>query len=179
MTKGLNRSLERQPVIGSLNIKQKIVELNDLEVVVASTGDANKGGGTQVGTWAEEGWIIFLGFVGEQISITSEDAALSDTWAGELGIGDALMAKGDTNLSGFEGNFVEASVGPAVSKDIAAADYFMSIFDAGDPRNNTDGDQLVLAVNIQVDNADATDDTDITLTVNGRIIISYLVLGDD
>lgn len=174
MTKGLTRSLSRGTALIQHVIKQTIV-VEDLSLVVTSVSTA-VGFGSVVAEGLPEGNILLLGAVGYlKFDGSGSDANLTATWEGDFSVGTAPVT--DTDLTD------PSDIDILPSTELAAATAEIGVRTraaaaAGTMIDNTDG-SLEVNINALIDAADITDDESVTLTVNGEIYLSYVMLGDD
>ena len=172
MGKGLPRSLSR----GSKQrqVVSKIQLAIDTTVTVSATGAA-VGFGTLVIGDLPEGYIKMLG-AAAQLSFAGSgaDANLTDTWAGDFGIGTTPAS--DATITGTDVDIIASTaLGPAVAEvapTVTAVNATDALFD------NTDG-SLEINLNVLVDAANIVDDQSVDLTVQGVVELTYITLLDD
>lgn len=164
--RGLSRgSPQRQDII-----KQVVKVKNGVITVSGATG---VGFGTLVIGDLPEGNILFLGAVSYFQFTKLAATGVQDTFDGDYGVGstpasDATITAGDVDIA------ASAALGAATagaSPRVRSSGATQAVLD------NTDG-SLELNLNLLIDDANISADTQ-TLTVNGELYISYIVLGDD
>lgn len=174
MVKGLTRSLSRGTALIQHVIKQTVV-VEDLPLVVTATGAAI-GFGSVVAEGLPEGNILFLGAVGYlKFDGSGSDANLTATWEGDFSVGTAPTADADL------GDASDIDILPSTALAAATAEIGVrtrAAAPAGTMLDNTDG-SLEININALIDAADIIDSQSVTLTVNGEIYLSYVMLGDD
>lgn len=177
MGKGLPRSHKNAPS-QKASVQKLNISLDNLEVTVTSVGGAI-GFGSVVIRGLPEGNVQMLGAVlsNFQLSGNGADANLSDTWAGDFGIGttpadDATIAGGDVDLLASTAlAAATAEVSPLAVRTVGVTPPMV-------PINNTAND-LEMNLNVLIDAADIVDDESVILTVSGLLSIAYVMLGDD
>lgn len=166
--KGLARSLGRNPAAAPI-VKQTIkVKAKAISVVGAS----GVGFGSAVLGDLPAGNILLLGAV-SYLRVTNADADAQATFDGDYSIGTTATA--DVTLSGTDVNIIPstalgaatAGVSPVVRGASTAAPAIL---------DNTDG-SLEVNVNLLIDDANISGTADMTL--DGHVVISYVVLSDD
>lgn len=174
MAKGLQRSLSRGPQSSAPIVKQTIKVNHSIDSV--TVGAAIGFGSVVIGDFPQ-GNILFLGCVANLQFAGPTSADLSDTWAGDFGVGttpvsDATISAGDEDLVA-ETTLAAATaeLSPKTRGAVAAAAIAV-LFD------NTDG-SLEINLNLLVDTADQVDDKTVAILATGEVYISYVVLGDD
>lgn len=174
MTKGLARSLARGNALHQNAVKQTIV-VKDLLLVVTSVSTAIGFGSAVAGDFPE-GNILLLGAVGYlKFDGSGSDANLTATWEGDFAVGTAPTADADL------GDAAEIDILPSTALAAATAEIGVRTRAAAPGNKMFDNTDNSLEINISalIDAADITDDESVTLTVNGEIYLSYVVLGDD
>lgn len=173
MGKGLPRSMARGAAQKQEIIKQ-VVTVKNLTVNVAAATTA-VGFGTAVLGDLPEGNILFLGAVSYlSFAGSGADANLVDTWNGDYAIGTVATVDVDVADAGEADIISSTAIGPATAEAIArtrGTNATQVIFD------NTDN-SLEINLNLLIDAADITDSTNVNITVNGEVMLSYIVLGD-
>ena len=171
MAKGLQRSIARGPQ-STAPIVKKTIRLKDVEFEV--DGATGNGWGTLVIGDFPEGNILVLGAAAYMtFSGPGDSGDLTDTWAGDFGIGTAPITSGA--ITGNQQNIIaETAVGPAVGEvaPLKRATNHTTHFP-----DNTDG-SLEINLNFKVADANISGD-DITFKVTGEFYYAYIVLGDD
>jgi hypothetical protein len=173
MAKGLPRSLGRSAALQSA-VKKLTIPLRSVPVVVTSTGIAI-GWGTSVISGLPEAHLRVMAVACSMtLSGNGADANLSDTWAGDFGIGttpanDATITAGDVDLIA---STALAAATAEVSPTVVVANGVDLILD------NTDG-LLEVNLNVLVDAADIVDDQSVTLTADGVVEITVITMLDD
>lgn len=181
MGKGLPRSHSRMSPQreGGGGVQKLNISLDGITVSVAAVAAAI-GFGSTVIRGLPEGNIQVLGAVlsNFQLSGSGADANLSDTWAGDFGIGstpadDATITATDVDVVASTAlAAATAEVSPNIVRTVGVTPTMV-------PLDNTDG-SLELNLNVLIDAADITDDETVVLTaLSGLLSISYIVLGDD
>lgn len=166
--KGLPRSLAHGPKSRSEIVKQTIL-LKNTAVTVA--GVSGVGFGTVVIGDLPQGNILLLGAVA-YVQVSTSDAGVATTFDGDVSIGSAPTA--DATLSGAEVDLLaSAPLGAAtakVSPTIRMTNATQVVLD------NTD-DSLEVNANVLIDDANISSNAPCLL--NGYVVLSYVVLGDD
>jgi hypothetical protein len=174
MGKGLARSLARGKSAVAPIIKQTI-GLDDVAITVAAASTAVGFGTAVIGDFPA-GNILFLGAV-SYLRFTTADTDLTATFDGDYSIGTAPTA--DVTLSGSEVDVIPSTaLGAATARVSPVARGASAAAQTGVIFDNTDG-SLELNLNLLIDAASIADDTSATLTVDGVVYVSYIVLGDD
>ncbi len=180
MTKGLERSLRRGGPQKAVQLTETIV-VRDLAMTV--DGATGIGFGTAVAANFPEGNILFVGAVAYlEFAGPGGDAGLSDTWAGDFGVGttpasDATLTAGDIDL-------IDSTALAAATAEVSPRTRGVTGVDSTDGGllaplifDNT-ASTLEINVSLLVDDADISAD-DIDFLVNGEIMILYTMMGDD
>lgn len=175
MTKGLERSISRGPVLRDEIIKETLVINDSMDITgVAAAVDA----GTFVIGGLPEGNILFLGAV-VNIIVSAVDADVLIDWAGDFGIGTIPNADVDLGDAGDDNIIAStallADTGTKATLDTRGASTQTEHSNIID---NTAND-LELNFNLLVDDNFITDAAVGTFTVTGVIHIAYTMLGDD
>jgi hypothetical protein len=170
MAKGLPRSLSRGAPAVKPIIKQTLAVRDATLTVDGATG---VGFGSVVIGDLPEGNILFLGAVAYMTFAGPTSADLADTWSGDYGVG--TTPAGDGTLTNADVDLIASTaVGPAVaevSPRTRGTNATQAILD------NTDG-SLEINLSLLVDDANIGAD-DLDFTVNGEVVLSYVVLADD
>jgi hypothetical protein len=172
MAKGIPRSLSRSKVSGFQNMK---ASLDNAPLSVSAAGvDIGFGSLSVDDLVLPEGDIIVLGIVAN-LSFTSEDANIDETWSGDFSIGTASTDDADL-VDDAEANLLPSTaIGPAVADVIASARYSAvpveasQILDLDAPSP--------IKINMLVDAADITDASTGVINVSGGISIAFVKLG--
>lgn len=174
MTKGLVRSLGRGP-----ELDQKVVK--KMVVVVAKTltvaGASGVGFGSIVISDFVQGNVMFLGAVAYFQFSGPTSGSLSDTWAGDYGIG--TTPAGDGTISNADVDMIPSTALAAATAEVSPNTRATQADGAkcGQIFDNTDG-SLEINLSLLIDNADISADG-IDMSVTGELHISYAMLGDD
>ena len=171
--KGLKRSLTRGNKQINPIVKDTIVVKNKTLQVDGATG---VGFGSLVIGDFPAGNIMLLGAVSYFNFLTSA-AGVTATFDGDYGIGTTPAS--DASITGADVDIIPSSAlgaatatqSPTVRGVDATGAKAGVIFD------NTDG-SLELNLNLLIDDATISAD-DVNFTVNGYLVISYIILGDD
>lgn len=174
MTKGLVRSQRRGPEIEQQIVKHRL-SLDAVPISVAGTS------GVGFGSIAihdfVEGNVMFFGCVANlTFSGPVGSGDLSDTWAGDYGIGTTPASDG--TISAGDDDMVPSTALAAATAEVSPktrglqADGSLCgvIFD------NTTG-SLEVNLNLLVDDADISGT--VAMTATGEVELSYVMLGDD
>ncbi len=177
MTKGLIRSLSRGPKARREIVTERIQFATDpfnAQTILSGTG----GGGIGIAP-LPEGNLLLLGAVCEVvIRGNGAEPNLVDTWNGDFAFGTELTTPG-ASLVGSEVDIVPITpIGPAVGEVSPLTRGTTLATDTGRIIDNTDG-LLEIFLNLQIDNADQTDDTTVAMEAEGQLNLTYVVLGDD
>lgn len=178
MVKGLQRSLSRGPGVNALSqVKRLNIPLRDLSVTVTSVAAAI-GFGSAVIRGLPEGLIQYLGASMEIVLAgNGADANLSDTWAGDCGVGTTPAA--DATISGADVDILASTALAAATAEASPLTPLVSTAtEAPATFDNTAGD-LELNLNVLIDAADIVDDQSVILLANGVLQIAYIDLGDN
>ena len=178
MGKGLPRSLANAPKLKAQIVKQTFV-VNAGSVTLTEDVGGQPAWATLVVGDFPEGNILFLGasayftFAG-----SGSDADLGDTWAGDYALGSAPVVDDTDPMVGAQADLLPTGAIAAATAEVSPRTRNASVAGAsGTVFDNTDG-SLELNLNVLVDAADITGD-DSVLTIDGEVIVSYIVLGDD
>lgn len=171
MTKGLPRSLSR----GSQSTRQVVKEsiaINEVMTFTGATGAVVFATAPIAGL--AEGNILLLGAVATVTFTGPTSADLSDTFAGDFGIG--TTPEDDNTITGTDVDIIASTAIPAavaeVSADVRGTHETQEIID------NTDGSGEI-NLNVLIDANAITDAVSVDITVTGFLDIAYIVLGDD
>jgi len=169
--KGLPRSLSRGRGAGASNVVKKVTIPFTKSIEI--DGATGVGWGTVIIGDFPEGNISFMDATCYLTVTGPTSANLSDTWAGDYGIGTTPAS---------DGTITAGDVDIIVSTALAAATAEVSprtraVGGAGALFDNTDG-SLELNLNVLVDDADISAD-DLICTAEGVLSLAYVVLGDD
>lgn len=171
MSKGLTRSMGRATPQAALIIK-KTIAVRDLAISVAGTTGIGFGSGAAEGL--PEGNILLLGCVANlSFAGGGADANLSDTWAGDYGVG--TTPAGDATITGADVDIVQSTA-------LAAATAEVSPITRGETGttgliiDNTAG-AAEINVNLLIDDADISGT--VAMLATGEIYLAYIMLGDD
>jgi len=172
VTKGLQRSLSRGPAT-----RQSISKLEfsvNAPITSVATGSAIGFGSAVIGDFPE-GNILLLGAIANLnfTGPTSDD--LTDTWAGDFGIGTTPAS--DATISVADEDIIPETAIPPATAEASPVVRAPSTAN-GVILDNTDG-SLEINLNLLVDAANQTDDTSVVITATGSVVISFVVLGDD
>ena len=172
MSKGLNRSLARSASLGARVIKQRIV-ITDLPLTVV--GATLVGFGFAIASSLPQGNILFLGGVANLKFSGPGDANLDDTWGGAFSLGTTGTTS--VSLTGDNINLIDETSVTAIANEVTAV--HRAITEEADKAfilDNTDG---ALDVNVSLIIADVFISGTVTLTVDGEVELSYVMLLDD
>lgn len=173
MGKGYPRGLARGVAQSSQLRRRLFIPLVNKAVTITDPGGANAGWTVELGDFPE-GNILFDGAV-MNISLTKNDADLTDTFTGNVALGTAPTA--DATLNGSEVNLIPSTaITTAVAGVSAVKRYASTTTETGAIHDNTDGS---LEVNLNGYIADAAISADAALLVNGWVCILYSVINDD
>lgn len=168
--KGLLRSLSRNPKRTSV-VKQ-IIPFNDLALSV--DGATGVGFNAAVAADLPEGNILFLGAVAyARVTRPSTSTGIQATFDGDFSIGTTPTA--DATLSTTDANIVSSS--PLGAATAGVSPVARGTGNTSVVLDNTDG-SLELNFNLIIDDANISAD-DQAVTVDGYMVLSYIVLGDD
>jgi len=173
MVKGLQRSISRGHPQARDIIKETIIA-NEAPITI--DGATGIGFGSLTFGDFPEGNILFLGAAAYMTISGPTSADLSDTWAGDFGMGtipasDGTITAGDIDLIG-------STALAAATAEVSPRTRGISVnADTGEVHDNTDG-SLEINLNVLIDDADISADG-IECTVSGELHISYVMLGDD
>ncbi len=178
MAKGLPRSLASAPKIKAQIVKETLV-VDAGSVTLTEDAGGQPAWATLVVGGLPEGNILFLGATAYfTFSGSGADADLGDTWAGDYALGTAPSTDDTTPIAGAQEDLISTGAIAAATAEVSPRTRNVSIpAETGVIIDNT-GNTLELNLNILVDAADITGD-DSVLTIDGEVIISYIVLGDD
>lgn len=173
MVKGLARSISRGAPARAPIIKQTFKVTNGSLTVDGASG---VGFGSLVIGDLPAGNILLLGAVAYFQFAGPTSASVADDWEGDYGVGttpagDATITGADIDVIGSTAIAAATAELSPMTRGVAATATNAAILD------NTDG-SLELNLSLLVDDADIGAD-DLVFTVNGHLIISYVVLGDD
>lgn len=172
MGKGLPRSLSRASASREAVTKMQIPVDDIINVAAASTA---VGFGTGVLSGLPEGQLKMLGAAAKLVfSGPGASDDLTDTWAGDFSLGTTGTA--DVTLDGTDVNIIASTAIPAataeVSPEVNAINGTSAVFD------NTAND-LEVNLNLLIDAANIADDTNVDITVQGVVEITFITLLDD
>ena len=175
MAKGLPRSHAHRPKSEQNMVKHHIPLSHSIDSVTVTTA---KGFGSVVIGDFPEGNILLLGAVSNvQVSGPGGSADLSDTWAGDYGIGTTPMS--DATISTADEDLIPETALAAATAEVSPVTRAVALSaSAGVVFDNTDG-SLEINLNLLVDAADQGDDKTVAMAVTGDVWLSYVVLGDD
>lgn len=169
MTKGLARSIARGPA-AQAPVRKQTITLDAVALSVAGT--TGVGFGSAVIGDLPEGNILFLGAV-SYMTFTTADGDVVATYDGDYSIGTVATADVNVSDSGEADICASAALGAAtagVSPTVRSSSATQVILD------NTDG-SLEINLNLLIDDANISGTG--SFTVDGFLVLSYIVLGDD
>lgn len=170
--KGLPRSMSRGSP-QSQQIHKLTIPLTALALSIAGT--TGVGFGSVVIGDLPEGNIAILGAV-SYVKLTTVDADVIATFAGNYSIGSVATADVDVSDSG-EADIIPSTAIAAAVAGVSALTRGASVATlSGAVLDNTDG-SLELNLNVLIDDASISGTG--TFTVDGVVTLSYIVLGDD
>jgi len=174
MTKGLPRSTARGAAARQEIMKQTIKVKNGSLVVNGATG---VGFGSLVIGDLPEGNILILGATSYfAFAGAGGQATLSDTWNGDYSVGSAPTA--DASLAGAEIDIIGSTPTTVAVAEVSPRTRGVSVTATNAAViDNTDG-SAELNLNLLIDDADISADG-LVFTVNGELMLAYIVLGDD
>lgn len=151
----------------------KFVDITVNDATLTVDGASGVGFGTVVIGDLPEGNILVFGVVAYMQFTGPTSGDLDDDWEGDYGIGTTPAS--DATLSGADVDLIASTAVAAAtaeaSPETRAALVPSAVFD------NTDG-SLEINLSLLVDDANIGAD-DIDFTVNGRVHLAYIKLGDD
>jgi hypothetical protein len=173
MGKGLKRSLSG--AVSTHVIIKDLIKVSAVSLTVA--GASGVGFGSIAAGDFPQGNILFLGCVAYMTFTGPISGSLSDTWAGDYGVGttpasDGTITVGDVDIVS---STALAAATAEVSPRTRGVQNDGSL--AGVMFDNTD-DSLEINLNLLIDDADISADG-IIMSCTGEIFISYVVLGND
>lgn len=166
--KGLQRSIRRGPVLRQDLINQQI----PFSILVTAT-DGAPGWATAVLTNLPEGYVLYQGGVVD-LTITSLDANITDTFEGDIALGMAPTTDGA--LTGNQANLTLSTAIPAAVAGVGEVTAMGANTQNGTIFNNTDG-SLEVNLNIAIDDAAISADADLLL--EGVLYLGITMLGDE
>jgi hypothetical protein len=170
MAKGLPRSMARAaPGRVTTPIVKQTIDIIDRIISVA---DGAPGFGSVVLGDFPEGNILFFGAV-SYLTFTTADADVIATFDGDYALGTVPTADGDFGESGEANLIPSTALGAATAKVsplVRGTNVTPVMLD------NTDG-SLEVNLNLLIDDAAISGAAD--FTVDGVVMLSYVVLGDD
>jgi len=173
MGKGLPRSYSRKTA--QQGVQKKRIVFNGKAIVI--DGASGVGVGTVVIGDFPEGNIHFMSAV-SYLSVVGAggQAGLSDTWAGDYGIGTTPAA--DATITAADVDIIPSTALAAATAEVSPRTRGASLTAAPIAiLDNTDG-SLEINMNVLVDDADISADT-MLATLQGELEIAYMVMGDD
>ncbi len=178
MAKGLPRSHKRANKTIAPIVKDVFVARNQTVTLTEDAGGQPAWATLLVGDFPE-GNILFLGAASYfTFAGSGADGDLADTWEGDYGVGTTPSTDDTTPLATTMEDIVQTTAIAAATAEVSPRTRGVSVDgEAGVMYDNTDG-SLELNLNILVDAADITGD-DSVLTINGELIVAYIVFGDD
>lgn len=173
MTKGLARTLGRAPgSSAAAPIRKSIFKMKALALL--TTGTSGVGFGTVVIGDFPQGNLLFLGAVA-YVKLTTADSDVIATFDGDFSIGTAATA--DATLSGSEVDLIPSTALGAATAGVSPnvrATHTAAV--TGTVYDNTDG-SLEANLNVLIDDASISGAG--SFTVDGYVVLSYIVMGDD
>lgn len=174
MSHGLPRSLKRA------NKSEAII---NREVIVVKDGTLTVDGATGVGFGTlvigdlPAGNVLFLGALAYMQFTGPTSGDLDDDWAGDYGVGttpasDGTLSAGDVDLVPSTALAAATAEASPRTRGVQADGAFCGVV-----LDNTDG-SLEINLNLLVDDANIGAD-DLDFTVNGELVLSYVMLLDD
>lgn len=164
MKYSVEKAVRAGEVVGRLRVPVRGLTIN-----VAATGSA-VGFGTAVIQDLPTGRLSIVG-AKANLTFTTADTDIAATWSGDYSIGSAPTA--DASLSAAEVNLIPSTaVGPAVARVSPATEGALA---APFILDNSDGSGEI-NLNLLVDAANITDDTDADFTVDGYLDLLVGVL---
>lgn len=157
----------------------KVIEIDLAECgpIVVSAASTAAGFGTVKICDLPEGNILFNGAVLNIAMAAGGSANVVTEWDGDISLG--TTATEDVTLSGTEVDLIPSTaVKAAADKDLATVRALSTTTEQGAIFDNT-GDTLDVNLNMLIDAADITDDESVSLTLSGKLWLSYTLLGDD
>ena len=173
MAKGLPRSLSRGAQMAQA-VTKLTIPLRSTPVVVSATGAAIGFGSAVISGLPQAHLKVLAGAINITLSGSGADANLSDTWAGDFGVGSTPAS--DATLTAADVDFIPSTASAAatgeVSPTVVVADGVDLVLD------NTDG-SLEVNLNVLIDAADITDNESVTLTADGVVELTLITMLDD
>lgn len=177
MGKGFPRSLGKQPApaVTAPTARKVIIDLDKNPVVISNIdGASGVGWGTAVVGDFPEGDILLLGACWEG-TLTKNTAGIVADFDGDISFGTAPTA--DATLSGAEVNLIPSTSTVQAVSSVSTTRAVSTSTESGTIHDNTDG-SLEINANLLIDDADISAD-DQTVTIRGKLIVLYAVMGDN
>jgi len=168
MGKGLPRSLKARS--RQIGLQDRVIQINQVMTIDGATG---VGFGSIRLEGLPEGNILLLGaVVSVQFSGSGSDAGLSDTWAGDFGIGSTPAA--DATISTTDVDIIPSTALAAATAEVGVLTRVENITAA--MIDNKAGTAEV-NLSLLVDDADISADG-VLITAVGQLHLAYIMLGD-